>query len=144
LNSLVINCERDIKNSEELDLYLADHPAIETLLFVYWKWKVPDEMLADYRCIGFHTGPLLEGRGRGGSPIQNLKALGVRITTLCAFEMTSEWDKGRVLLAVPLSIEGNMREIWERIYQRLPDMVDYLTTPQPRIPEFFTREEALV
>ncbi len=119
--------------------YLDKHPEVDTLIFAFWSWIVPAYILERYKVYGLHTGPLLEGKGKGGSPIDNLKALGVKITTLCAFEMTAEIDGGRVLLAMPLYLNCPKDLIIYRISQRLPMITDYITTKQPEIPETFKR-----
>src|SRR6185295_7474193 len=70
------------QNPEALETYLKLMPEFDTLVFVFWSWKVEKWMLDTYKCYGFHTGPLLERKGKGGSPIENLQALGVTWTTL--------------------------------------------------------------
>lgn len=143
-NHLVI-ANRHIRNATyfespaSLELYLSQHPEIVKLLFVFWSHIVSKEMLEKYVCIGFHTGPLLEGCGKGGSPIDNLKALGVVWTTLCAFDMVEEIDGGRVRLAVPINISFAKSRIVEFIDGMLPYMVAYLTAVQPPIPVTFKR-----
>lgn len=120
------------------DFLLASND-IETIVFVFWSWKVPNWVLIEYKCFGMHTGPLLEGKGKGGTPIENLKNLGVRITTLCAFEMNDTLDGGRVLVATPLYLEGTKDEIVDDIDKKVPLIVDFLTARQPEIPERFER-----
>lgn len=112
----------------------------KTLIFAFWSWIVPTWILEAYKCYGLHTGPLLEGKGKGGSPIDNLQALGVDITTLCSFEMNEKIDGGRVILAIPIYICKPKEEIIKDIDQNfLPAITDYITTEQPEIPEYFRR-----
>jgi len=40
----------------------------------HWLWKVPADIISDFKCIGFHSTAL--SFGRGGTPIQNMIALG--------------------------------------------------------------------
>jgi hypothetical protein len=125
---------------EDLQVYLGQGEThIKTLIFAFWSWKVPDHILESYKVYGMHTGPLLEGKGKGGSPLDNLKALGVKWTTLCAFEMTSEIDGGRVVLAVPFNIEAEKDILIQQIDDSLPEIEAYLTVEQPEIPERFER-----
>lgn len=124
---------------EALEDYLKVNLHINTLIFAFWSWKVEAWMLKQYTCYGLHTGPLLEGRGKGGSPIDNLKKLGVKWTTLCAFDMTGEIDGGRVRLAIPINIEECKAYVVGWISGELPYIVSYLTAEQPEIPERFTR-----
>jgi hypothetical protein len=123
-------------NPQALSDYLAAHPEVKTIVFVIWSWKVPPEMLKKYRCIGMHTGPLLEGKGRGGSPIRNLQALGVKWATLCAFEMTEKFDEGQVKVAIPIDLEG---QIIRQIDAYIPCIISYLTQVAPEIPAVFKR-----
>lgn len=122
---------------EDLRAFLVYHE-IDALIFVFWSWIVPKEMLSKYKCYGFHTGPLLEGVGRGGNPIGNLKQLGVKITTLCAFEMTEKIDGGKVKVAIPIRLD---EYVVECILGYVPMIVQYLITEQPLIPEFFKRSD---
>lgn len=130
------------KNPEALDSFLNAFPEHSALLFAFWSWVVPPWRLQTRKCWGLHTGPLLEGRGRGGDPIGNLKKLGVSWTTLCAFEMDEGIDTGRVKLALPLYIGGEEPIIVKKIDSLLPDIKDYLTAHQPEIPAFFKRSDA--
>lgn len=147
MSHLVIS-NREISNAtyfespEALEHYLdvwGDYNSIDTLVFAFWSWIVPSEMLKKYHCFGLHTSPLLEGRGKGGSPIENLQRLGVEWTTLCAFEMTNEIDGGRVRLAIPLCIKCKKEWIVDVIDDYIPNIVAYLTAKQPEIPERFKR-----
>lgn len=128
------------QNPDELEVYLRINPRA-TLIFAFWSWIVPKWMLETYKCYGFHTGPLLEGKGKGGSPIDNLKELGVKITTLCAFEMTEGIDEGRVRVAIPLRLHYPKSVLIQDIVSHIPIIVDYLLADQTAIPERFQRLE---
>src|SRR5688572_29169025 len=93
------------KNPEELEAYLKLNREINSVLFTFWSWIVQPWFLNTYKCYGTHTGPLLEGVGRGGSPIENLQLLGVKVTTVCVFHMDEGVDTGRVMLAIPIRID---------------------------------------
>lgn len=124
----------------ELESYLEKND-ISKILFVFWSFKVSKVILERYKCYGMHTGPLLEGKGRGGDPIGNLKRLGVKLTTVCAFEMTEKIDAGKVKIAIPIYIDGTKEEIIKTIDSRVPEIAEYLFTDQPEIPELFTRAD---
>lgn len=128
-----------LKDPQALNSYLKSCPEIKKILFVFWSWKVPNEILDKYECYGMHTGPLLEGIGRGGNPIGNLRQLGVRITTLCAFKMTEKIDGGKVKLAIPIYLDDE--HLIDTIDDCVPEIADYLFTEQPPIPEFFKRAD---
>lgn len=141
---LVISNRKNVDNAAyfkspaELEAYLKLNPKA-VLIFAFWSWIVPKWMLDTFKCYGLHTGPLLEGKGKGGSPIDNLKKLGVTWTTLCAFEMNEKIDGGRVVVAIPLRITDPTEYIVGWIDGVLPRIVKYLTTVQPEIPERFQR-----
>ena len=123
-------------NPQALDEYLTNRPGISKIVFVIWSWKVPNTMLERYECYGMHTGPLLEGKGRGGSPIRNLKALGIEWATTCVFKMTPEFDKGQILAAIPICLNGSE---YPQIDKFLPIIVSYLSQDNSQIPELFKR-----
>lgn len=126
------------ENQEDLatELAVSDY---DVLIFVFWSWIVPPHILKKYKCYGMHTGPLLEGKGRGGSPIENLQAVGVPVTTLCAFEMDEGIDTGRVVLAIPIDISQPKACIIQLIDILLPLIAQYLTMEPVEIPAVFKR-----
>lgn len=145
MSILVVSNRPNISNSqwfagpEMLEAYLKLHPEFDTLLFPFWSWKVEAWMLRTYRCYGLHTGPLLEKRGRGGSPINNLKALGIKWTTLCAFVMSDVFDGGSVKVAIPINVEPPKDEIIKLIDVLIPPIVSYLMQDNSAVPELFKR-----
>ena len=148
LKHLLVISNRVIANGayfsdpKALELYL-DGVHYDILLFAFWSHKVPDFLLKKYKVYGMHTGPLLDGKGKGGSPIDNLKALGVQYTTLCVFEMTNRIDEGKVILAEPLDISDDKSEIICRIDREIPDIEAFLLAREHQInieiPERFKR-----
>jgi methionyl-tRNA formyltransferase len=81
--------------------------------FADWSWKVPPVILGAVECVGFHAAPLPSFRG--GSPIQNQIARGIKTTTVTAFRMTEDLDAGDILLEAPLSLAGTLGQIFGRI-----------------------------
>lgn len=139
ISNRLLNNLNYFRDPEALEEHLKQHLEIKTLIFVFWSWIVPKRVLKNYKCYGFHTGPLLEGKGRGGSPIDNLQKLGVEITTLCAFEMNEKIDEGRVILAVPIWIDRTKEEVINGIAWYASSMVSYIIEKQPDIPKVFKR-----
>lgn len=141
---MLIVSNRTIENAQyfpspdALHSYLSKRPEIKKILFTFWSWKVPNEILHKYECYGMHTGPLLEGKGRGGNPIGNLKQLGVKITTLCAFKMTDKIDGGPVKVAIPIYLDDDINMVANEC---IPEIAEYLDAEQPEIPEFFRRAD---
>lgn len=138
-NRRITNAEYFL-NPEGLEWWLGFHPEIDTLLFAFWSWKVPDSMLAKYKCYGMHTGFLLDGKGKGGSPIDNLQRLGIEWAALNVFEMNSEFDNGRVRLAIPLELAKRpIFDIVAEIDGLLPSIVQFLRQDISTVPERFKR-----
>jgi methionyl-tRNA formyltransferase len=82
------------------------------IFFLHWSWKVPDSLIAERECVCFHMTDV--PFGRGGSPLQNLIARGIRHTRLSALRMTAEIDAGPVYCKRDLCLEGGAEEIYFR------------------------------
>lgn len=82
------------------------------LFFLHWSWKVPKEIIKNYRCVCFYMTDV--PYERGGSPLQNLIIRGHRTTKLTALKMAEAFDAGPVYLKKPLSLEGRAEEIYLR------------------------------
>ncbi len=93
----------------------------ELIFFLDWSWIVPEEIITNFKCIGFHAAPL--PKFRGGSPIQNQIIRGINLTKLTAFYMDREIDKGDVLLQADLSLDGHLKDIFERIANLSYDII---------------------
>ena len=103
-------------------------------LFYGWSWKVGNEMLNACDCIMLHPASL--PKYRGGSPIQNQVIAGERTSAATLFVMTDEIDAGPIIAQEPLSFEGHLDEILERITEaglRLTrHIIDAGYTPTPQ------------
>lgn len=85
----------------------------DIILFYGWSWRVPDQLLEDYRCLMLHPSPL--PKYRGGSPIQNQIIAGERNSKVSIFVMNSEMDAGDIVGQEFLSLEGGLTEIFARL-----------------------------
>jgi len=83
------------------------------IFFIHWSKKIPDEIYKKYECIQFHSSDL--PKFRGGSPIQNQIAYGIKQTKLTAFKVNKSLDSGPVYLKTKLSLLGSASSIYERI-----------------------------
>jgi hypothetical protein len=141
----VVVSNRRIQNAEyfdrpeTLEFWLSYHPDIEILVFAFWSWKVPNWMLQKYKCYGVHTGFLLDSKGAGGSPIDNLQRLGVRWAALNVFEMTEVVDGGHVRLAIPMRINGDKAEVISTVDLWIPAIVEFLKQDISHVPARFVR-----
>jgi methionyl-tRNA formyltransferase len=92
--------------SERRELTVESVTALDPryIFFLHWSWKVPDELIESRECVCFHMTDV--PFGRGGSPLQNLIARGIRHTRLSALRMTGEIDAGPVYYKRELCLEG--------------------------------------
>ena len=111
----------EIKNPDVLENYLKSYKP-DRVYFPFWSWKIPKEILDNYKCFGFHTG-VLPGHA-GGSPIQNLIRSGITDTTVTLFRLNEDIDGGEVLLHRPISLYGSLEEILMRISEEIMEMID--------------------
>jgi methionyl-tRNA formyltransferase len=99
------------------------------IFFLHWSWKVADEIVSEYECVCFHMTDV--PFGRGGSPLQNLIARGLRETKLSALRMIGEIDAGPVYLKEALSLEGGAEEIYLRAGRLSMKMIQHIVEHQP-------------
>lgn len=121
-----------ITTQQELLRCLREHAEFDLVLIAHWRWRIPEEVLSTWRCVGFHTSPL--PLGRGGSPIQNQVLSGSYESQVCAFRLTGEMDTGDVYLRRPISLKsGSIAEILNVIAKLSAEMAReiLLTDPTP-------------
>ena len=97
-----------IKTKKELVEGLELKP--NKIFFFHWSFIVPENIFSNYECIVIHTANLPEGRG--GSPIQNQIMDSVILTHVNALRMGAELDAGDIYCQVPISLQGNLNDIW--------------------------------
>ena len=96
------------------------------LFFIHWNWKVEKKIIANHKCICFHTAPL--PFGRGGSPIQNLILNGFKESPINAIIMEETLDTGPVLISEIVSLEGSLSEIFRRMKPLIITMIIEILT----------------
>jgi methionyl-tRNA formyltransferase len=101
------------------------------IFFPHWNWIVPDNIIAAYECVCFHSTPV--PYGRGGSPIQNMIAHGHEETVVSALRMVKELDAGPVYMQKAVSLLGGGEEIFLRISRVISEMIVEIIdrTPEP-------------
>lgn len=111
---------------------------IRYIFFAHWSEIVPDDIINNYECVCFHPSDL--PYGRGGTPIQNQITLGITLTSVTAFRMTSEIDAGPIYGAYKnFSLEGSAEEIYVRMLDACYELINWMVlefptpTPQPDI-----------
>jgi len=83
------------------------------VLFYGWSWIVPSAITSEFQCIMLHPSPL--PKFRGGSPLQNQIIEGIIESAITLFLMDEGVDTGPILAQKPLSLEGSIHDIFQRI-----------------------------
>lgn len=102
-----------IKNQKKLTLKTVNRINPKYIFFPDWSWKVPKEIIANFKCVCFHESDL--PKFRGGSPIQNQIIRGINNTKTTAFFMNEGIDEGDIILKKNLSLKGSLEEILKRM-----------------------------
>jgi methionyl-tRNA formyltransferase len=130
----LISCKEDL-TFEALKAIAPDF-----VFLPHWSWRIPPEIYEGFECVVFHMTDL--PFGRGGSPLQNLIARGVRETKITALRCVEEMDAGDVYLKRPLGLDGSAEEIFLRaariIGEMILDIIRDRPAPQAQVGEAVT------
>lgn len=113
IKSLYFTNQRDLDSINPIDFDL--------IFFIGWSSKISSKFHDHTKCIVLHPSNL--PKYRGGSPIQNQIIDGVINTKISFFLMNSEIDKGDIIYQLPLSLEGNLSDIFDRIIRITPSVI---------------------
>lgn len=83
------------------------------IFFFHWSHIVDKSVYEKHKCVVIHTGIL--PKYRGGSPIQNQIIEGVSISDVNLLTMEEEVDSGDIYCRKPVSLQGNLSDIWTSI-----------------------------
>lgn len=100
-------------------------------LLAGWSWIIPDEMLKKTKFFGVHPSDL--PNYRGGSPLQNQIIDGITKTKCSLFEIAPGIDKGGIIAKVPISLEGNMPDIFKELTRCTTELGKHLAEKYPKI-----------
>lgn len=129
--------------SDAADIEILREVSPRYAFFLHWSKIIPSAIVSSVECVCFHMTDL--PFGRGGSPLQNLIALGKTQTMLSALRMTEELDAGPIYTKHPLDLSGSAEEIFARCANLAMDMVAEIVktkatpTPQSGTPTVFKR-----
>lgn len=118
-----------VHRKEELTKNFLDNIRPRFIFFPHWSYLIPAEIFESYECILFHMTDL--PYGRGGSPLQNLIALGHQNTQISALRVEAGIDAGPVYLKEPLSLLGTAEEIFLRLGRKVELMIDKIIKEEP-------------
>jgi methionyl-tRNA formyltransferase len=102
-----------IETKKEFERTISLFQKEDFIFFLGWSWIIPDEVVEDYNCICLHPSPL--PKYRGGSPLQHQIINGERNSAVTYFRMTDKLDAGPVLFQKEFSLEGELKDITNRI-----------------------------
>jgi len=91
----------------------AQNKTPDWIFFLHWSKIVPHHIHEKYSCVVMHTGNLPQNRG--GSPLQNQILEGITETQVNALQMTDEVDAGDIYCSAPMTLQGNLTDIWGTI-----------------------------
>ena len=85
----------------------------DIIFFIGWSWIIPNNIVEKNECICLHPSPL--PKYRGGSPIQHQIINSETQSAVTYFRMTKELDAGTILFQETFSLDGNLKDIINRI-----------------------------
>ena len=85
----------------------------DIILWYGWSWIIPASIVEQYYCICLHPSPLPQYRG--GSPLQNQILNGEKNSAVTIFKMSSGLDEGDIIRQIPMSLKGNIENIFSRM-----------------------------
>jgi len=105
---ITFNTGRDGIDEDEIKTFQPD-----IILLYGWSWIVPPHLIEQYDCICLHPSPLPQYRG--GSPLQNQIINGEKNSAVTIFKMSDEVDEGDIIRQTPMSLSGNIEDIFSRM-----------------------------
>ena len=119
-----------ITEKEQLNYNNIKNFGPDYIFIPHWSWIIPDEIVNNFNCVIFHITDL--PFGRGGSPLQNLIARGIKETKISAIKAVKEVDAGHVYLKKNLSLDGTAQQIFERASNIIfKEMIPYIVKNKP-------------
>ena len=85
----------------------------DIVLFYGWSDYIPESVYSKWECLMLH--PSCLPKYRGGSPIQNQIQDGVIKSCISIFKISKGIDAGKLYGQSPLSLRGDLDEIFERM-----------------------------
>ena len=118
-------------NSMEFDYGHIETIKPDLILWYGWSKIIPKALLKKYYSVMLHPSPL--PLYRGGSPIQNQIINGEEVSAVTLFKMDEGIDTGDIISQVPLSLKGDLQEIFARIVQLGTNQTRKMITDFPNL-----------
>lgn len=90
---------------DDIDRYNPDW-----IFFFHWSELVHKDIHEKYKCVVVHTSNLPDGRG--GSPLQNQILDNIISSRVNLIEMSNSLDSGAIYISHPITLQGNLTDIW--------------------------------
>lgn len=137
----VLDSGMDLCTSQS-ELEQLDTSVYDLIFFIGWSDMISEDLTKRRNCICLHPSKLPEYRG--GSPIQNQIMDGVTRSAVTFFVMDEGLDTGEIIYQTPLSLQGDLKDVFTRItragyYAVVRIVVDFAknkkleTWPQERV-----------
>lgn len=121
--------------SNKFDFYLAKNQlSLESLITgglkpdyiicIGWSWIIPARITNKIKVVGIHPSDLPDYAG--GSPLQHQISEGIINTKNTLFELNEEIDSGPIMAKSELSLEGNMRNIFNNLAKSSTQLIKLL------------------
>lgn len=95
--------------------YVTDIEEADVVLFYGWSQMIPKEIYKNKLCLILHPSPL--PKYRGGSPLQHQIMNGETKSAVTICRVTDKLDSGDIYSQTPLSLEGSLDDILDRIVE---------------------------
>lgn len=109
--------------------FMGAMPEIDIIVLAGWSWKIPEAIVNRYSCIGLHPSDL--PKYRGGSPLQHQIIDGLTETQCSLFLLAPELDVGPVLAKTPMSLAGNMDDVFSELVRAGAELLNKSFTAWP-------------
>lgn len=118
-----------ISNPHKLTLSRLSKMLPRYVFFPHWSHIIKPDIFKAFECVIFHMTDL--PFGRGGSPLQNLIARGMRKTKISALKCNEEVDAGPIYFKRALSLHGSAEEIYQRATKEIEGMIVKILKTNP-------------
>lgn len=134
LKSLRLSPVGNLYYSTICDKNLIDNINPDWIFFFHWSNIVDKEIYNKHKCIVIHTGIL--PKDRGGSPLQNQIIQNQIISEVNLLEMSDQIDAGRIYKSHPVTLQGNITDIWLSIAEVTSKLIkNFLQSPNRPLPQ---------
>lgn len=104
------------------------------IFFFHWSHIVKKPIYDKYKCVVIHTGIL--PKDRGGSPLQNQIIQNQTLSEVNLLEMSDQVDAGKIYRSHPITLQGNITDIWLAIAEITGKLIkDFIKSPNRPTPQ---------